>query len=112
MLYVSHDPIMIRSFRDAATERFAGGGRSRFSGLDEQKARLRLDQLNAAVTPPSMGALKSVGSICSREAGRDIGRSPSTVPGVSYSGLQRAKRTMWKSWSITEADQALRRTRH
>jgi proteic killer suppression protein len=51
---------MIRSFRDTATERFAGGGRSRFSGLDEQKARLRLDQLNAAVTPQSMGVLRSV----------------------------------------------------
>jgi proteic killer suppression protein len=52
---------VIRSFRNTATERFAGGGRNRFSGLDEQKARLRLDQLNAAVTPQSMGALKSVG---------------------------------------------------
>jgi proteic killer suppression protein len=52
---------MIRSFGNAATERFAAGGRSRFSGLDEQKALLRLDQLNAAVTPQSMGALRSVG---------------------------------------------------
>ena len=52
---------MIRSFRNRTTERFAGGGRSRFSGLDEQKARLRLDQLNAAVTLQSMGALKSIG---------------------------------------------------
>jgi proteic killer suppression protein len=52
---------MIRSFRNTTTERFAGGGRNRFSGLDEQKARLRLDQLNAAVTPQSMGALKSIG---------------------------------------------------
>ena len=52
---------MIRSFRNRATERLAGGGRSRFSGLDEQKARLRLDQLNAAVTPQSIGALKSIG---------------------------------------------------
>jgi proteic killer suppression protein len=52
---------MIRSFRNMTTERFADGGRNRFSGLDEQKARLRLDQLNAAVTPQSMGALKSIG---------------------------------------------------
>ena len=52
---------MIRSFKNAATERFAAGGRSRFSGLDEPKARLRLDQLNAAVTPQSMGVLKSIG---------------------------------------------------
>jgi proteic killer suppression protein len=52
---------MIRSFRNTATERFASGGRSRFSGLDEPKARLRLDQVNAAVTPGSMGALKSMG---------------------------------------------------
>jgi proteic killer suppression protein len=52
---------VIRSFKNSATERFAEGGRSRFSGLDEQKARLRLDQLNAAVTPQSLGALKSVG---------------------------------------------------
>lgn len=29
--------------------------------MDEQRARLRLDQLNAAVTPQSLGALKSVG---------------------------------------------------
>ena len=52
---------MIRSWRNAATERFADGGKSRFSGMDKKKARLRLDQLNAAVTPQSMGALKSVG---------------------------------------------------
>ena len=52
---------MIRSFRNMTTERFADGGRNRFSGLDEQKARLRLDQLNAAVTPQSMGVLKSIG---------------------------------------------------
>ena len=52
---------MIRSFKNAATERFAAGGRSRFSGLDEPKARLRLDQLNAAITPRSMGVLKTMG---------------------------------------------------
>lgn len=52
---------MIRTWRNAATERFANGGKSRFRGMDERKARLRLDQLNAAVTPHSMGVLKSVG---------------------------------------------------
>ena len=52
---------MIRSFKNSATERFAEGGKSRFSGMDEQKARLRLDQLHAAVTPRSVGVLKSVG---------------------------------------------------
>ena len=52
---------MIRSWRNSATERFATGGKSRFSGMDERKARLRLSQLDAAVTPQSMGALKSMG---------------------------------------------------
>ena len=52
---------MIRSFRNTATERFAGGGKSRSSGMDEQKVRLRLDQLHAAVTPQSIGVLRSVG---------------------------------------------------
>ena len=52
---------MLRSFGNSATRRFAEGGRSRFSGLDEDRARLRLDQLHAAVSPQSLGALKSVG---------------------------------------------------
>ena len=52
---------VIQSWKNAATERFAHGAKRRFGGLDERKARLRLDQLNAAVTPQSMGALKSVG---------------------------------------------------
>jgi len=52
---------VIGSWRNSATERFAAGGKSRFSGMDEQKARLRLSQLNAAVSPQSMGSLKSMG---------------------------------------------------
>ena len=54
-------PRVIKSWGNSDTERFATIGKSRFSGLDERKALLRLDQLNAAVTPQSMGALKSVG---------------------------------------------------
>ena len=53
--------VVIRSWRNSATERFANGGKSRFSGIDETKARMRLDTLAAAVTPQSMGVLKSVG---------------------------------------------------
>lgn len=52
---------MIRSWKNSATERFASGGKSRFSGMDERKARARLDALRAATSPQSMGALKSVG---------------------------------------------------
>ena len=52
---------MIRSWGNSATERFATSGKSRFSGMDERKAGLRLFELNAAVSPQSMGVLNSVG---------------------------------------------------
>lgn len=52
---------MIRSFRDSATRRFAEGGRSHFSGLDEALARRRLATLAQATALTDIGALRSVG---------------------------------------------------
>jgi toxin HigB-1 len=52
---------MIRSFGDATTRRFALGGRSTYSGMDEQLARRRLAQLNGAGTLADLGKLNSVG---------------------------------------------------
>ena len=52
---------MIKSFRHSATRRFAEGGRSRFSGIDEAIARRRLATLAQATAPSDLGALRSVG---------------------------------------------------
>lgn len=52
---------VIRSWKDGATRRFAEMGKSRWTGLDEQKARLRLAQLDAAQTLDDFGRLQSVG---------------------------------------------------
>jgi toxin HigB-1 len=52
---------VIRSWRNTATRRFAESGKGRWSGLDEQRARLRLSQLDAAKTLDDLGHLRSVG---------------------------------------------------
>jgi proteic killer suppression protein len=52
---------MIRTFRDSASRRFALGGTSKFSGLDEKLARRRLAQLHAARTLSDLGKLSTVG---------------------------------------------------
>ena len=52
---------VIRSWKTAATRRFAETGRSRWSGLDVERARLRLAQLDAAKTLGDLGNLRSIG---------------------------------------------------
>lgn len=52
---------VIASWGDSATRRFAATGRSKWSGLDTLKARLRLAQLDAAYTLDDLGRLRSVG---------------------------------------------------
>lgn len=52
---------MIKSFANSATRQFAEEGKSKFSGPDVQKARMRLATLNAAGALDDLGALKSVG---------------------------------------------------
>ena len=71
--------LMILTWRNTATERFAKAGKNRFSGMDEAKARRRLDQLNAAVTPQSLGTLKRVG--LHRLSGDRAGQSVVTING-------------------------------
>lgn len=52
---------MIKSVKGSATRRFIKTGRSRFSGLDENLARQRLMELNAAASLADLGRLNSVG---------------------------------------------------
>lgn len=52
---------MIIGFRDSVTERFATEGKSRFSGIDEELAHQRLNELNAATRLDDFQALRSVG---------------------------------------------------
>jgi len=52
---------MIRSIKGTATRQFIESGKSKFSGMDEQMARRRLVQLNAAPSLESLGRLNSLG---------------------------------------------------
>lgn len=52
---------MIRSIKGAATRQFVEGGRSRFRGLDQELARQRLAELNAAPSLAAITPLRSVG---------------------------------------------------
>jgi len=54
---------VIRSWKNAATRRFAesGGAKGRFSGLDEVKGLSRLQQLDAATSLNVFKAYRSVG---------------------------------------------------
>jgi toxin HigB-1 len=52
---------VIRSWKNSSTRRFAESGRGRWSGLDEQRAQLRLGQLDAAKALNDLGQLRSVG---------------------------------------------------
>ena len=56
-----HAVHVIRSWKNAATRRFAEDGKSNWSGLDAQRARLRLSQLDAAQTLDDLARLRSVG---------------------------------------------------
>ena len=53
--------VVIASFADRATERFALEGKSKFSGIDEAKAMARLKVLRAARSIDDIPPLKSVG---------------------------------------------------
>jgi proteic killer suppression protein len=52
---------VIRSWKNAATRRFAETGKGRWPGLDTQRAELRLNQLDAAHALDDLGRLRSVG---------------------------------------------------
>ena len=52
---------MIKSFGNSATRQFIESGKSKFSGLDVGKARLRIATLHAAGSLDDIGALKSTG---------------------------------------------------
>jgi len=52
---------VIRSWKHAATRRFAEDGKSGWSGLDAQRASLRVSQLDAARTLDDLARLRSVG---------------------------------------------------
>jgi proteic killer suppression protein len=51
---------MIRSVKGSATHQFVTGGRTRFRGLDEDLARQRLAELNAASSLDALSPLRSV----------------------------------------------------
>ncbi len=53
--------MVINSFANRATERFAIDGKSKFSGMDVAKAMARLKILNAASSLDDIPPLKSVG---------------------------------------------------
>ena len=52
---------MIKSTGASATLKFVRQGRSKFSGMDEELARQRLSELNAATSLDDLGKLNSVG---------------------------------------------------
>jgi len=52
---------MIKSVSGSQTRKFIETGKSKFSGLDEDLARLRLAELNAAPSLDALGKLNSVG---------------------------------------------------
>jgi toxin HigB-1 len=56
-----HAVRVIRSWKNPASRRFAESGKGKWSGLDQQRARLRLSQLDAAKTLEDLGQLRSVG---------------------------------------------------
>lgn len=52
---------MIKSWANSTTRRFAEEGKSKFSGLDEDKAMVVLAALDAATSLQDLSPLKSVG---------------------------------------------------
>ncbi|CAN5223644.1 type II toxin-antitoxin system RelE/ParE family toxin [soil metagenome] len=56
-----HHCLVIMSFANRPTERFAREGKSKFGGLDEAKAMARLQVLHAASSLEDIPPLKSVG---------------------------------------------------
>ena len=52
---------MIKSISGSATRRFVDQNKSKFSGLNEDSARQRLAELNAASSLDALGKLSSIG---------------------------------------------------
>ena len=52
---------VIASWKNAATRRFAEHGKGRFSGLDEEKAKARLQLLDAVRSMNEIPSLASIG---------------------------------------------------
>jgi proteic killer suppression protein len=52
---------VIKSISGSATKQFAEQGKSKFSGLDEDLAKQRLNELHAASSLNDLGKLNSVG---------------------------------------------------
>jgi proteic killer suppression protein len=53
--------IMIKSWASETTRRFAESGKSKFSGMDENKAMARLQLLDALASLEEIPPLKSIG---------------------------------------------------
>jgi proteic killer suppression protein len=53
--------MMIKSWANSATRRFAENGKSKFSGLDEESAAELMSMLDAASSLSDLSPLKSVG---------------------------------------------------
>jgi proteic killer suppression protein len=53
--------LMIRSWRNASTRRFAETGKSRWSGMNVDRAMERLQALNSAKSLDGLGRLNSLG---------------------------------------------------
>jgi toxin HigB-1 len=51
---------VIRSWANSATQKFAEEGKSKFSGLDEALAHVRLASLDAAISLAELSPLRSV----------------------------------------------------
>jgi toxin HigB-1 len=52
---------VIRSWKDAATRRFAADGKGRFAGLDVERAKARLQLLDAVTAMSEIPSLRSIG---------------------------------------------------
>ncbi len=52
---------MIKSVRGIATRQFIESGKSKFSGMDQELADQRLQEIDSAISLESFGKLRSVG---------------------------------------------------
>ena len=56
-----HNVAVIKSWRTSVTRRFAVDGKGRFSGLDEERAKARLQLLDAVQSMDEIPTLASIG---------------------------------------------------
>jgi proteic killer suppression protein len=70
---------MIKTWADSATRRFAEDGRSRFAGMDREKAMARLQLLDAVRSMDEIPSLASIG--LHKLAGNRKGRWAMTING-------------------------------